>query len=440
VSGVNELRLVVTDAGDGLNYDHADWAGARVTCSGSGDTTPPPAPAGLTASATGVGITLGWGAAAAPDLAGYRLERAPTPQGPFLAVTPQLLTVTTFEDTFAPEGVTSHYRVVAVDTSGNASAAATGSAARPPAPAANSLTYAPVASQPYGVSEAQGRTVNGKVYTFGGFDSLKGCCTPTDRAYVYEPAANTWTPLPPMPDRGATHAGMTTDGVNIYYAGGYVANAAWTGQVFGTRAAWRFEIASRRYVRLPDLPVERAGGQLEYLNGKLHYFGGTNLARTQDVGDHYVLDLAAGAPSWTAAAPLPNPRHHMGSAVLGGRIYAVGGQHGHDGSLVTQASVHAYDPATNTWTARRDLPSARGHISSSTFVLGGRLVVAGGEQAHGQPIAAVNAYDPATDTWAALTPLPAARASGVAGPLGNGFVYVTGNSSRSGWRAVPVLP
>lgn len=31
VAGVQELRLIVTDAGDGWAYDHADWAGARLT-------------------------------------------------------------------------------------------------------------------------------------------------------------------------------------------------------------------------------------------------------------------------------------------------------------------------------------------------------------------------------------------------------------------------
>ncbi|MBB5234091.1 NPCBM/NEW2 domain-containing protein [Deinococcus budaensis] len=37
VEGVTDLRLVVTDAGDGLNYDHADWAGAMVrSCGGTG--------------------------------------------------------------------------------------------------------------------------------------------------------------------------------------------------------------------------------------------------------------------------------------------------------------------------------------------------------------------------------------------------------------------
>jgi len=41
VAGKQQMRLVVTDAGDGKNYDHADWAGARVTGCGQ-------PPAGIT--------------------------------------------------------------------------------------------------------------------------------------------------------------------------------------------------------------------------------------------------------------------------------------------------------------------------------------------------------------------------------------------------------
>ena len=45
VAGKGELRLVVTDAGDGKGSDHADWAGARVTgCGGAATPTPTPTP------------------------------------------------------------------------------------------------------------------------------------------------------------------------------------------------------------------------------------------------------------------------------------------------------------------------------------------------------------------------------------------------------------
>ena len=403
------------------------------------DTTPPAAPSALTATPSTSGIALDWADNRESDLAGYRVARSDGAAGPFTPLTSTLLTTSAYTDTAAPAGTRSYYQVVAVDQTGNASKPASTGATRPaPAPVPdNSFTYTPIANQPDGVSEAQGLSLNGKLYTFGGFDNRKACCTPTDRAYVYDPAANSWTPLAPMPDHGATHAGTTTDGQDIFYAGGYIANASWTAQIFGTRAVWRYNVAANTYTRLPDLPIERAAGQLEYLGGQLHYFGGTNMARTQDVGDHYVLDLRAGATTWTTAASLPNPRHHMGSVVLGGKIYAIGGQHHHDEQLVTQASVDVYDPATDSWTALRDLPSARSHIANSTFVLNGRVVTAGGEAAHNVAIADVSAYDPATDTWTALTSLPVARVSGVAAVIGGGFVFTGGSSSAQGWRATP---
>jgi len=55
VTGISELRLVVTDAGDGNSYDHADWADAKVLCSAATDTTPPTVTAtSPTSGATGV--------------------------------------------------------------------------------------------------------------------------------------------------------------------------------------------------------------------------------------------------------------------------------------------------------------------------------------------------------------------------------------------------
>ncbi|MER5462981.1 NPCBM/NEW2 domain-containing protein [Streptomyces sp. NPDC002668] len=32
LTGGLELRLVINDSGDGINYDHADWAAPRLTC------------------------------------------------------------------------------------------------------------------------------------------------------------------------------------------------------------------------------------------------------------------------------------------------------------------------------------------------------------------------------------------------------------------------
>jgi N-acetylneuraminic acid mutarotase len=299
-------------------------------------------------------------------------------------------------------------------------------------------------AQPHAASEAQGLALGGKLYSFGGFDSTKACCTPTSRAFRMDPATG-WTPLAPMPPEngtsfgGISHAGLATDGTYIYWAGGYTSNAAGTAQTYGTKEVWRYDPTTDSYLRMLDLPLTRAAGQLAYLDGKLHYFGGTNLARTLDVGEHWELDLSNVGAGWVARAPLPNPRHHMGAAVLGGRIYAIGGQHKHDAQLTTQKDVNAYDPATDTWTRRADLPRAVGHIAAATFVMDGRILVLGGEIAHNSPIADANAYDPDANTWTALTKLPASRRSGVADTIGGAIYYSTGQSSTT-FKGIPATP
>ncbi|QRR00555.1 kelch repeat-containing protein [Dyadobacter sandarakinus] len=303
------------------------------------------------------------------------------------------------------------------------------------------ISWTTTASQPYRVSEAQGEVVGGRLYSFGGFDTQKVKFTPTFRSYMYDPASNKWTAIANLPHTpnganygGVTHAGVGTDGTDIYFAGGYTSNADGTGQTFGVQQVWKYNVSQNTYSKLPDLPIRIAAGQLEYVAGKLHHIAGTNAARTQDLGNHYVLDLDNLAAGWKTLAPLPTPRQHAGTAVFEGKIYYIGGQTGHDEKLATRKDVHCYDPATNTWTKMADLPApgtyGLGHISSSVVIAGNRLIVMGGETQHGTSVGLVSAYSPATNTWESLTPLPAGRYSGVAAYL-NGMLFYTGGSKTN---------
>jgi glucose/arabinose dehydrogenase len=61
VAGGSQVRLVVTGAGNGVDHDHGDWAGARFECAsgGGGDTTPPTVTAQVPAAgATGVAVSV----------------------------------------------------------------------------------------------------------------------------------------------------------------------------------------------------------------------------------------------------------------------------------------------------------------------------------------------------------------------------------------------
>ncbi len=303
-----------------------------------------------------------------------------------------------------------------------------------PVPAADPvLLWSDGAPSPIVRAEAERAAIGNKLYVFGGYSYPLNGFTPYSRVDVFDASRNAWTRLRDLP-RAVNHAGVAVDGTTVYLAGGYVANASGSGAIFGTREVWRYDSTTDSYAAMPPLPIERAAGQLVLVGRTLHFFGGTNQQRTVDTSEHWSLSLAGGT-TWQPRARLPNSRNHLGGVALDGLIYAIGGQHGHDDALTTQRDVHRYDPRTDRWTAVAPLPAVvvggtsygRGHISASTFVRDGRIVVAGGEYDHMRPLRDVVEYDPATNRWTAQRmPLPAARYSGVAAQLGSTFVYATG--------------
>ena len=229
-----------------------------------------------------------------------------------------------------------------------------------------------------------------------------------------------------------THAGQAADGAAVYLAGGFVGDHPGA----STSNVWRYDTQGDTWTAAPDLPAARGGGALARVGRTLHFFGGaTRTAGVNvltDFGDHWTLDLgptdaiADDAAQWVSAAPLPNPRNHLGGAALGGLVYAVGGQLGGDEQSGNQSSVHAYDPSTGAWTEVAGLPIPVGHVASSTFVVGNRIVVAGGVTQNSKEIDDVFAYDATANAWPALTPLPKNLQSPVADLVGDTIVVTAG--------------
>lgn len=67
------------------------------------------------------------------------------------------------------------------------------------------------------------------------------------------------------------------------------------------------------------------------------------------------------ARTWNYVAPMYSMRSTAGVAVLGGRLYVVGGR---DGS-VCHRSIECYDPHTNKWTMRAPMNKRRGGVGVS---------------------------------------------------------------------------
>lgn len=404
--------------------------------------TAPTAPSGLNAEAAGPRqVALAW-ADNATDETAYVVERSTDGGNAFQTLATLGTNATSHTDNTVEPSTTYVYRVRATNNVGpsnpsNADTVTTPAEQPPPALTftqirwSNNTAFAP---NPVGRAEALQAVVDGKLYVFAGFGS-EG---PITRSDVYDPATNTWAPIADHPRR-LSHAGTVADGRNVYFAGGYIGNGPGPGwsQTFGTKEVWRYNVDSNTYDRMPDLPIALASGGLVVVGRNLHYFSGNNSQRV-DVGNHYALNLDNPSAGWQTRQSLPVPRSHMGAAVMNGRIYAIGGQTGNDAALTPKADVHEYDPATDTWTAKANMPKPLNHISSATAVIGNRIVTFGGQTTHGSSVYDVLAYDPAADRWESLTPLPAPRFSGVAAFINGSIFFTTGSTSTVTWRGEPV--
>jgi hypothetical protein len=182
----------------------------------------------------------------------------------------------------------------------------------------------------------------------------------------------------------------------------------------------------------------------------LHFFAGVGAPKRSDKNTHWTLSLDANGNAisgWTLSTPMPGTgSNHLGGAVLNGLVYAVAGQHGHIDTH-TDDDVYCYNPASATWTAVASMPITLSHNAQSTFALGSRIIVLGGQSGTNGPTPNVYAYTPGAGpgcsqgSWSSLTPLPKKRTAGVAQPIDIGgttyIFYTTGSLLRTTWRGTP---
>jgi N-acetylneuraminic acid mutarotase len=123
-------------------------------------------------------------------------------------------------------------------------------------------------------------------------------------------------------------------------------------------------------------------------------------------------DLTVASNSWITRANLPTGRTSLALATVTNAagqsiVYAMGGAT--DVYPVTPLrTVTAYNVATNTWTDRRPLPVPLAW-SNGAGVINGKIYVSGGfsETGDAPPTRALYAYDPGTNTWTRKRDLPA---------------------------------
>ena len=91
---------------------------------------------------------------------------------------------------------------------------------------------------------------------------------------------------------------------------------------------------------------------------------------------------------------------------------------------VCYKNVEVYDPQTDSWTRKSDIPTGR--TALATCVVEGRIYAVGGFSATAI-YSANEMYDPTTDTWTVRTAMQQKRLMPFAGSIGN-RMYVIGGS------------
>ncbi|TQI65401.1 hypothetical protein [Clostridium sp. KNHs216] len=144
-----------------------------------------------------------------------------------------------------------------------------------------------------------------------------------------------------------------------------------------------------------------------------------------------VFAFAETTDQWVTKAPMSTSRQDFQTAVIDGKIYAIGGQNEHG----TLSTVEEYNPLTDIWTAKASMSTSRTRFQ--TIVVNEKIYAIGGIDSLGavSALSTVEEYDPATDKWTTKAPLSFSRRDFRA-ELINGKIYVLGGDDNGNSRTI----
>ena len=198
--------------------------------------------------------------------------------------------------------------------------------------------------------------------------------------------------------------------------------------------------ATLQWTRKADMPTARTGFATSVVNGTVFVIGGNIQLEREELGDLSASTVEMYDPesdTWERKSDMPTARSGVSVSVADGKIYAIGGTktkkiqvpRGFSFESEELATVEMYDPVTDTWTQKADMLTPK---KTMTCVVDGKIYAIGGwlttnEKPH---LETVEVYDPATDTWTKAQSMNCARCSAAIGVV-NGEIYAIGGLGSS---------
>nr|XP_028586478.1 kelch-like protein 6 [Podarcis muralis] len=173
---------------------------------------------------------------------------------------------------------------------------------------------------------------------------------------------------------------------------------------------WKYNSSINKWIQIEYLNVGRWRHKMAVLGGKVYVIGGYDgIQRINSVETYDSFHNC-----WSEAAPLMVNVSSFGAASYKKKLYVIGG--GPNGKLATD-KTQCYDPATNNWSLKSPMPVEAKCVNATSFH--DHIYVVGGA------MRAVYSYSPLTDTWCLATQLSHERASCGIAPCNN-KLFITG--------------
>ncbi|MBN8705684.1 MAG: hypothetical protein J0L62_07390 [Bacteroidetes bacterium] len=268
-------------------------------------------------------------------------------------------------------------------------------------------------------TESGGTVCNGKFVVIGGINAFAQTLT---SVMIYDPSTNFWETGPDLPEP-INHAAVVAIGDTVYVVGGF--------GPLGIRLRWfmfadwnplstvyKLHLPSKTWSRGPDLLFPRGAGGIAVLDSAIWYAGGID-ENKQITNTVFKFDLRTN--KWSESLSMPTQRDHLRVEAASGELFVISGRK--DDLRFNLGTVESFNPVTQIWTKRADIPTARGGLGSA--VLNDKIYTFGGEMVW-HCLDQMERYDPLTDTWEILDPLPEGRHGIIGGVIDQNIHLIAG--------------
>lgn len=261
---------------------------------------------------------------------------------------------------------------------------------------------------------------------------------------VYDPETNTWQRLTDMPTARHKPIAAVVDG-KIYVLAGYIGKDNRGINIKHLAVVEMYDPQTDTWVKKREMSIPRVDFGTGVVAGKIYAIGGTVHPMGNKPGAPWRLDLVEvydpATDTWTKRANLPTRRTGLKTAVIRNALYAIGGSGwprvGNQGGPFL-GTIEVYEPRINRWTKRPDMPHLRG-VSSSMVVIADKIYFIAGHALEAarvlidERLASTLVYDPVIERWDLIPTAPTRRFAFSAAVV-NGRIYSFGGHGEEWWE------